>query len=45
MKKMGGFLIVTTGKRTKKGLAGEGRKTKEKVKFKVINPVEILTKE
>ena len=45
-KKTGGFLIVTRKKGDKKGNAhhGDGREVQEKTSFRVINPVEILTK-
>jgi hypothetical protein len=45
--KVGGFLVVNKKRGGKKGKQrlGEGRDTQEKIKFKVINPVEVLTKE
>ena len=45
--KVGGFLVVTKEKADEKDKVktGDGRQTEEKIDFKVINPVEVLTKE
>lgn len=45
-KTRGGFMIIEKGMKKGKGNPGDGRKTPpEKMKFKIVNPIEILTKE
>jgi hypothetical protein len=46
MQQHGGFMVIEKGG-AKKGppKPGKGKKTEDKIRFKIINPVEVLTKE